>query len=643
MENKGFTLIELVVAIAILGIIMLIAIPSVKYIQGNNRNSKYISYEKAVVAATKNYVDAYNEDLFGIDNTGCSFVTFEDLENKNIIEDVQLKNTTVNNIGSPKDYYYTYVAIRKTKNGNYNYEPHVCFRENNKVVYGNTCPQKIVNTCSLEDGSGPSFKINITPSPDDKNYYYIGDKVNVSFTISDSGVGLKEGQTLKYEWYRKSKIDDTETKIQSEKTLDFKNNNFASSVTRNIIVPSEIGNDIYDPTNYYLRVYGTIEDLDNNKTEVVRNGNGQKTLHYFVGALLIKMNANGGKMINPHGEKYKLNSNGDVVYSSDNKTVYAKIKYKSEDDLWNYNNESYLNVRRDNYRLISTDVWNTKKDGSGTKYDQTTKYKTSAFGINDSDLIKEDKTITLYLSWKPYLKPETPTINNSHDGLWTKNPFGIKVSTTTPSSKIGNWYYTYDRVTLKQFKTSANVNATGINSFTTANFVQERNQNVYVRVCSIYATDSVDSYNCSDYASSMIMIDKTPPKYISKRQYTGRSGGRNYNFWLATWKDDLSGLSTINNGNYSKIYYCYGTCSRACKTYAHGDNTYRGTVSGLEGIYLRKADIDDNFISGTNAGDEVKMETFRSCDDGDYTIRAEMHICDLVNNCTDKYVTWDFD
>ena len=91
--KKGFTLIELVVAIAILGIIMIIAVPAVNYIQNDNKDTKYSTYEKAINSAAKAYVDAYNEDLFGIDNTGCAVISYNDLKEKDLIEDIQVRNT----------------------------------------------------------------------------------------------------------------------------------------------------------------------------------------------------------------------------------------------------------------------------------------------------------------------------------------------------------------------------------------------------------------------------------------------------------------------------------------------------------------------------------------------------------------------
>ncbi len=129
MKNKGFTMIELVVAIAIMGIIMILAIPSVKYIQAANRDKKFVAYEKAISMASKAYTDAYSEDMFGSTNTGCAIVTYADLKEKDLIDDIQLRNTDCGR----QD---TFIYVRRNKKGNYNYDPYVTCRENNKIVYG---------------------------------------------------------------------------------------------------------------------------------------------------------------------------------------------------------------------------------------------------------------------------------------------------------------------------------------------------------------------------------------------------------------------------------------------------------------------------------------------------------------------------
>ena len=135
-----------------------------------------------------------------------------------------------------------------------------------------------------------------------------------------------------------------------------------------------------------------------------------------------------------------------------------------------------------------------------------------------------------------------------------------------------------------------------------------------------------------------IYLDRTPPTFVEKKQDITSNGWRH---WRSVWKDNKSGLSTVNNGNYSKVYYCYGTqsnCSRRCTTSSHDSNTHKGT----DGYYYRKANVDDNFVDGTTKGDRISFGTDNGCQSGKYLVRGDFHICDKANNCTDKHLKYDF-
>ncbi len=67
----GFTLIELIVVIAIIGIILILALPQVSKLQEANKNRKYEVYQQAVESGAKLYVDSHARDLFGNNNSGC--------------------------------------------------------------------------------------------------------------------------------------------------------------------------------------------------------------------------------------------------------------------------------------------------------------------------------------------------------------------------------------------------------------------------------------------------------------------------------------------------------------------------------------------------------------------------------------------
>ena len=64
-KNKGFTLLELLIAITILGIIMVIAIPALTSINRKDVETQKSIYEDSLIAAGKMYNDSYAEDAFG--------------------------------------------------------------------------------------------------------------------------------------------------------------------------------------------------------------------------------------------------------------------------------------------------------------------------------------------------------------------------------------------------------------------------------------------------------------------------------------------------------------------------------------------------------------------------------------------------
>ena len=69
-KKKGFTLIELLAVIIILGILMIIAIPSVTKYISDSRKSAYIDTAKEIVSGTRNLV---NEGKLGMYDTGTTY------------------------------------------------------------------------------------------------------------------------------------------------------------------------------------------------------------------------------------------------------------------------------------------------------------------------------------------------------------------------------------------------------------------------------------------------------------------------------------------------------------------------------------------------------------------------------------------
>ena len=111
--NKGFTLVELLVTISILGLITAMSMPIIRNIIEANTLKKYITYKDSVESSAKLYVDSYSEDLFGKNKSGCAYITYDQMKDKNLIKNIQ-----DNNVSCDSDK--TYVRVVKL-NGKYTY------------------------------------------------------------------------------------------------------------------------------------------------------------------------------------------------------------------------------------------------------------------------------------------------------------------------------------------------------------------------------------------------------------------------------------------------------------------------------------------------------------------------------------------
>ena len=145
-NNKGFTLVELLVVMVVMGVIMGMSWPVISKIQDNNEISKYKKYGEALVSAAKIYVDSYEEDLFMYEDDlteeqkekgQCVYITYNDLADHLLIKDYAMNGVTCNSES-------TFVAVNR-QNGNYRY----------KYFLG--CGYAKPNGAQLKNGSGDIF------------------------------------------------------------------------------------------------------------------------------------------------------------------------------------------------------------------------------------------------------------------------------------------------------------------------------------------------------------------------------------------------------------------------------------------------------------------------------------------------------
>ena len=122
MNNKGFTLVELLVVIVVMGVIMGMSWPVITKIQENNEINKYEKYGEAMVEGAKLYVDSYEEDLFYYEDDltdeqkkvgQCAYITYNDLIDHLLIKDFNMNGITCNSESS-------FVRVVR-RNGKYTY------------------------------------------------------------------------------------------------------------------------------------------------------------------------------------------------------------------------------------------------------------------------------------------------------------------------------------------------------------------------------------------------------------------------------------------------------------------------------------------------------------------------------------------
>lgn len=126
MNNKGFTLSEVIVTVAILSIIMLMAFPAITKLQTSNQQQVYETYEKVLLNGAKLYVDKYGRDLWQSNANGvCVSITYDDLIFEDLIkkysgregEVIVTDNSYVNATKKNNTVTYSVALLIKDKNG----------------------------------------------------------------------------------------------------------------------------------------------------------------------------------------------------------------------------------------------------------------------------------------------------------------------------------------------------------------------------------------------------------------------------------------------------------------------------------------------------------------------------------------------
>ncbi len=114
--KKGFTLVELIAVVVILGIILVIAVPKITDVINNAKINAVIKNEEMLIRATRNYLVSNNEKL-PTEIGGTEEVTLEQLQTEELIQTIKSPFINGNCSG--------YVLITNIGNNKYDYTPHL--------------------------------------------------------------------------------------------------------------------------------------------------------------------------------------------------------------------------------------------------------------------------------------------------------------------------------------------------------------------------------------------------------------------------------------------------------------------------------------------------------------------------------------
>ena len=112
LNNKGFTLIEVLAVVVILGVLATIMVPTVSYIMKKNKEDNYNNVKQSILSAAKIYISDNRYNISLDRNTVCdssdstrniSKVGIYEITNNQIIVNYFIKNLSSNVIINPKD------------------------------------------------------------------------------------------------------------------------------------------------------------------------------------------------------------------------------------------------------------------------------------------------------------------------------------------------------------------------------------------------------------------------------------------------------------------------------------------------------------------------------------------------------------
>ena len=635
MNKKGFTLTELLVVVVILGIIAGLSIPLIRNLSNMFEKKKYENYADSVLAAGKMFNDSYNEDLFGHNEYGCAYITYDKLVERKLIKDIEINDMTCK---SPK----TYIRVIKQKD-KYAYKTFLTCgtkREDGtmkKVLI--KIPKEIPEMDSASCTGVNSGNLSVTADLTQANGK--ADKIKKKTRIKiTSGTGIENNIVLYAKWSKDTsdhtnagftRVDFKVKENQEESLLE---GELISTQSKELLTPDGNGayylivrvdhlRDLYghdwknpDNTDSKYLAFGPFIvdstptaintviykcDSQGNKTgsaitnkrvtsgsgevfnlsNIAGNVSGWLTSSNYVNGVCIGFELSDNLSIK--SAKIEENTKGKQANASGYKTFDSSLTTTENYEPGVTNKTIYKRVNDDGHRYYRITV----KDYAG--------HTTSM----DVDL-KLEKTA-----------PKKPTINNTTNGNWVNKNVKLAVSSSDALIGMGEYYYSFSSSSSGNGTNPASQwvklnGGTNQTSFTTEEvWTSNIDRDVYIRAC-----DKLG--NCSVANSTRIRIDKTAPTVPSINNPS-----------LGVWVREAFKLDLRSTDSAAGINTCSGIQDYY---YSYNSNaTANGTNPASQWVKL---------TGGTGQTFFTAQETWAVDAGQDLDTTVYVKVCDIAGNCS---------
>lgn len=562
-SRMGFTLVELLVAITILGIILVIAIPQVINIQNENKTTKYVKYSESLQSAAKLYTDSYSKDMFGNNSSGCYDIKYSSLKAKNLAKDIKVDGAKCEGDSG------TYVKVLKS-NDNYSYQVAIkCVNSSGNVLY-----EKTISGGGICDGQHPDEEtpgVVITPNGHD---WYNGKKSGtadkVAIKVSDQ-YGMMENTTIEYAWLKEGESKDSLTYTKK----DFKNKRGEGMLANPLTVTVEVPQGV---SGQYTLVV---------KTGQVRDANGNY-MNGDVESKVFKLDN-----VKPTIPNKSNSSNSNWTNQNITITATATDEHSGIDKLYyTYANSNAEAGLKDNWKVTTPVGNNISVEGTwASEIDKDVYLIAVDKAGNQSNIVPVGKVRI------DTTAPSVTATTNSGNGNWTNQNITITANATDARSNIKKIYYTYSATaTSKKYEDWQTNNTTSVSRIWSG----EGSSTVY-----IIAEDAAGNLSTFKNAGD-VKIDKTPPTTPT----TGAIGAVSGTNTSASIKTAAGGSTDINGSGVKEYrYYVKKTTGTPAKTDVNF-KTSRAYTRACGTTYYAYA------IAVDNAGNKSNVKGLGTTSDG---------------------------